>query len=90
MLSLKLEPRAPTLVPHEFPCRARPHAALACPAPRVPSRTALDGRFNCSAEDIASTAKVVLRHRLVLNYRAEADQMNADRLIDELLQGLKR
>ena len=51
---------------------------------------ALDGRFNCSAADIASSAKVVLRHRLVLNYRAEADQMNADRLIDELLQGLKR
>jgi len=51
---------------------------------------ALDGRFNCSADDIAAMAKVVLRHRLVLNYRAEADQMNADRLIDELLQGMKR
>jgi MoxR-like ATPase len=51
---------------------------------------ALDGRYNCSAADVASMAKVVLRHRLVLNYRAEADQMNADRLIDELLQGMKR
>ena len=50
---------------------------------------ALDGRFNCSADDIASTAKVVLRHRLVLNYRAEADQINADRLIEELLKGIK-
>jgi MoxR-like ATPase len=51
---------------------------------------ALDGRFNCSAEDIAATAKIVLRHRLVLNYRAESDQMDADRLIDELLQEVKR
>jgi MoxR-like ATPase len=51
---------------------------------------ALDGRFNCSVDDIASTAKVVLRHRLVLNYRAEADQMTAERLIEELLQATKR
>ena len=51
---------------------------------------ALDGRFNCSAADMASVAKVVLRHRLVLNYRAEADQINADRLVDELLKDVKR
>ncbi|HVW21949.1 MAG TPA: AAA family ATPase [Opitutaceae bacterium] len=50
---------------------------------------ALDGRLNCAAEDIAASAKVVLRHRLVLNYRAEADQMNADRLIEELLKSVK-
>jgi MoxR-like ATPase len=51
---------------------------------------ALDGRFNCCVDDIVSAAKVVLRHRLVLNYRAEADQLDADKLIDELVQGMKR
>jgi MoxR-like ATPase len=50
---------------------------------------ALDGRFNCSAADIAASAKVVLRHRLVLNYRAEADRIDADRLVEELLQAVK-
>jgi len=32
----------------------------------------------------------VLRHRIILNYRAEADQMTADKLIDELLKVVKR
>ncbi len=51
---------------------------------------ALDGRFNCSPEDVAASAKVVLRHRLVLNYRAEAEQMNSDQLVEELLRIIKR
>jgi MoxR-like ATPase len=51
---------------------------------------ALDGRFNCSPDDIAASAKVVLRHRLVLNYRAEAEQMNSDQLVEELLRVIKR
>jgi MoxR-like ATPase len=50
---------------------------------------ALDGRLNCAAEDIAAAAKIVLRHRLILNYRAEADKMTADKLIDELLKTVK-
>jgi len=51
---------------------------------------ALDGRFNCCADDIALSAQIVLRHRLVLNYRAEADQMTADKLVEELLRTVKR
>jgi MoxR-like ATPase len=50
---------------------------------------ALDGRLNCAAEDIVASAKIVLRHRIILNYRAEADQMNTDQLIEELLKGAK-
>ena len=47
------------------------------------------GALLCSAADIAASAKVVLRHRLVLNYRAEADRIDADRLVEELLQAVK-
>ncbi len=50
---------------------------------------ALDGRLNCSEADVKAVAKTALRHRVLLNYRAEAEQMTADRLIDELLQGKK-
>jgi MoxR-like ATPase len=50
---------------------------------------ALDGRFNVAKEDIQRAAKLVLRHRLILNFRAEADQQTADMIIDRLLQTVK-
>ncbi len=50
---------------------------------------ALDGRLNCSAADISAAATIVLRHRLILNYRAEAEGLNADALIAELLKSIK-
>jgi MoxR-like ATPase len=46
---------------------------------------ALDGRFNVAREDIAAAAPLVLRHRLILNYRAEADNVTADRIVGELV-----
>jgi MoxR-like ATPase len=45
---------------------------------------ALDGRLNVAREDIAAAAPLVLRHRLILNYRAEADAMTADKIIAEI------
>jgi MoxR-like ATPase len=45
---------------------------------------ALDGRFNVAREDIVAAAPLVLRHRLILNYRAEADNVTADTIINEL------
>jgi MoxR-like ATPase len=50
---------------------------------------ALDGRLNCAAEDVAAAAHIVLRHRLILNYRAEADNLTADALIADLLKSVK-
>lgn len=50
---------------------------------------ALDGRLNCAAEDIAAAARIVLRHRLILNYRAEAEGLNADTLIGEILKAVR-
>jgi MoxR-like ATPase len=45
----------------------------------------LAGRFNVSREDVAAAAPLVLRHRLILNYRAEADAMTADKVIADIL-----
>jgi MoxR-like ATPase len=45
---------------------------------------ALDGRFNVAREDIVAAAPLVLRHRLILNYRAEADNVTADKLVAEI------
>ena len=46
---------------------------------------ALNGRFNVSNEDVARAAEPVLRHRLVLNYHAEADRRTPESVIEELL-----
>jgi MoxR-like ATPase len=45
----------------------------------------LAGRFNVAREDIAAAAPLVLRHRLILNYRAEADAVTADKVIADIL-----
>lgn len=45
----------------------------------------LNGRFNVSKEDLRRAAKPTLRHRLILNFEAEADGMTPDRVIDEVI-----
>ena len=49
----------------------------------------LGGRFNVAREDIKHAAKLVLRHRIITNYRAEADKQTVDVLIDRLLETVK-
>ncbi len=46
---------------------------------------ALSGKYAPDIEDVKSIAKQVLRHRIVLNYKAEADGLTADSLIDKLI-----
>lgn len=60
--------------------RASQYLALAGKALAV-----LDGRFNVAKEDIMASAKLVLRHRIISNYRAEADGVTVDDMIDRLL-----
>jgi MoxR-like ATPase len=44
----------------------------------------LDGRINLSFEDIRGVIKPALRHRLIVNFQAEADAVTADDLIEEV------
>jgi len=46
----------------------------------------LDERFNVAREDINRAVKLVLRHRLITNYRAEADRQTVDTIIDRLVE----
>ena len=46
---------------------------------------ALNGRFSPDIEDVKAVAKPILRHRLVRNYRAEAEGYSMDKIIDSLL-----
>jgi MoxR-like ATPase len=45
----------------------------------------LRGRGYVTAEDVKAVAYLVLRHRLILTYEAEAENMKADELIKEIL-----
>jgi MoxR-like ATPase len=49
-------------------------------------RALLDGRFNVSKEDLTASAAPVLRHRLIMNFEAEADNVTADNVIHAALK----
>ncbi|MCZ7598075.1 MAG: AAA family ATPase [Gammaproteobacteria bacterium] len=66
--------------------------STSAPARAPPSRwtdarapTRLAGRDFVTPEDVQSMAPDILRHRLILNYEAEAEGVDADRFIGELL-----
>jgi MoxR-like ATPase len=52
------------------------------------ARTVLSGRFNVSAEDVRALAKPVMRHRIFTNFNADAEGINADGVIEELLKAV--
>lgn len=45
----------------------------------------LSGRFNVSKDDLKAVAKPCLRHRVLLNFEAEADGITPDRVVDEVI-----
>jgi MoxR-like ATPase len=49
------------------------------------ARALLHGRSHVTAEDIRVLAKPVLRHRVLVNYRAEAEGMTVENVIEKLL-----
>jgi len=58
-------------------------------AAMMPGNKQFDGRYNISCEDIKAVAKSVLRHRILLNFQAEADGKTSMDLIDGLLETVK-
>jgi len=46
---------------------------------------ALNGKFSPDIEDVKAVAKPILRHRLVKNYKAEAEGFTMDSIIESLL-----
>jgi MoxR-like ATPase len=47
---------------------------------------AFHGKFSPDIEDVKAVAPAILRHRIVRNYKAEADGVSVDSLIQQLLQ----
>ncbi len=53
-------------------------------------RALTQGRFNVSFDDIAAVAHAALRHRLILNFEAEAEAISTDHVIDAILKEVPR
>ena len=50
------------------------------------ARTLIHGRSHVTIEDIQALAAPVLRHRILVNYRAEAEGMTTEKVIEQLLK----
>ena len=54
------------------------------------ARAACQGRFNVACEDVAALAPLVLRHRLIRTFQADAEGKTTDEIIAQLLQDVAR
>jgi MoxR-like ATPase len=46
----------------------------------------LDGRYNVAVEDLATAARPALRHRLILNFEAQATGITADNVLQQVIE----
>jgi MoxR-like ATPase len=53
------------------------------------ARALLHGRAHVTADDISTLAYPTLRHRILVNYRAEAEGITVDSVVDRLLETVK-
>jgi MoxR-like ATPase len=54
------------------------------------ARAACEGRFNVACDDVAALAPLVLRHRLIRTFQADAEGKTTDDIIAQLLQDVAR
>ena len=52
------------------------------------ARALLHGRSHVTREDITALAAPVLRHRVLVNYRAEAEGVGVSKVIERVLAGV--
>jgi MoxR-like ATPase len=53
------------------------------------ARALLDGRVVAAPDDVAAVAAPVLRHRVLVNFQAEADGVDADAIVERLLAAVR-
>jgi MoxR-like ATPase len=52
-------------------------------------RALLDGRYNLAVDDLKAVAYPALRHRLILNFEAQAEGVTADHVIGQALEAVE-
>ena len=79
------EPNAPKIVKDKVSWGAGPRAVQFLIL-GAKARAVLRGNKHVSTEDIRALAAAVLRHRVVMNFAAQAEGYTPDRLVDDLLE----
>jgi len=79
------EPQAPPFIQKWVAWGAGPRAAQYIVL-SAKARAVLHGRLAVSAEDVRAMARPVLRHRVFTNFNADAEGVDADKVLDKLLQ----
>lgn len=54
------------------------------------AKALLSGRYSVTLDDICFVAPAVLRHRILVNFQAEAEQISTDAIVSELLEKVAR
>ncbi len=80
---------APDVVKKYVAAGASPRAAQAI-IKTARARAMMEGRYNVSFEDIEYVAFPALRHRLITNFEAIADNMSADAIIRVVLENCRK
>ncbi len=81
------EPQAPKFIKEWVQWGVGPRGGQSLIA-AAQARAALDGRPEVDIDDIRALAGAVLRHRLVLNYNAEAQGQTAETIIHKLIEAV--
>ena len=50
------------------------------------ARALMQGRYHVTVDDVRALARPVLRHRILLNFRAESERVSTDSLVEKLLE----
>ena len=77
-----------------WPSRSRTSTSAGAPVPARAQtlalaskvRALLDGRYNVSFEDIRRVWLPALRHRMIINFEAQAEGIQPDKVLLELLE----
>ncbi|HWI64245.1 MAG TPA: AAA family ATPase [Symbiobacteriaceae bacterium] len=79
------QPGAPEMVRQyvRFGCSPRALQALVLAAQ---VRALLEGRFNVAQDDLEAVARPAMRHRIGLNFEAQADAVAADQVVEAILK----
>lgn len=54
------------------------------------AKALLAGRYSVTLDDITFVTPAILRHRILINFQAEADKMTSDKIIAELIKQVKK
>jgi MoxR-like ATPase len=81
------EPSAPEIVRHHVGFGAGPRASQALIL-GAKARAVLAGRFAAEVEDVRALVGPIMRHRIVLNFRGEAEGVKAMQVLDAILKAL--